>query len=319
MNLQEITPIVSFLNSISFIYKVQNNGWIQALCPFCDDATRKTSRITHGHFYISNTFNFCQCFRCNHSSSLSKALLSLGFNDKESLRLLTKDNSEHFTYYLNKLNTKKQRLHNITEYLYKYYDSFESKYPNEFIQFKQYIYKRCLGINPLMFFIKPTILENKYLVATFHNINGDEITSRYITKHKKHRYYIPPNRDKTYYYFEDIYSIDERQNIVITEGGFDLINLYNYWSDIEKDKSFYIAIGGKQFNKIIRELLCNYLLIGNYNFKVILDNDKGFKPTKLIWSCKNIITQFNPFCSVDFYQATLSKDVSDLMLLDKIS
>ena len=147
-------------------------------------------------------------------------------------------------------------------------------------------------------------------------MNGQEVTYRYITNHPKHRYFIPPAKVKPYYFFQDIYDIGTYKEITICEGGFDLLNLYNYCNKF--NNSFYISIGGKQFRKILKELITNYLLIGNYVFNIVLDNDENFKPTKLINACKDIVQQLNPHCKINFFIPTLSKDVTDLMYIERV-
>jgi hypothetical protein len=305
---------IHFLQSISFIYKDLQNGWVQILCPFCDDSTRKNSKISHGHFYLSKTFNYCNCFRCDYSNSLSKALISLGFNDKDSLKILTQNNTNNFYYFKNKLDVANSRDIAIHPFLEDNYQSFKEQYPNEFKQFLEYIYTRCYSIDPIKHLIQP-VIKDSYLMASFYNFNGQKVTSRFITPHPKYRYMIEPNK-RNYYFFQDIYNISDYDDIVICEGVFDLINLYRYYDNL--NNAFFIAIGGKQFRKILKELLSNYLLIGNYRFNIILDNDLNFKPTKLINSCTDIIQQLNPHSSANFYIPNIYKDVSDLMQLEKI-
>lgn len=306
--------IVYFLQSISSIYKELNNGWVQILCPFCDDSTRKNTKISHGHFYIAKTTNYCHCFRCEYQNSLSRALTSLGFSDKASLLILTQNNTNNFYYFKNKLKTV-DKIHNIFNFLDDYYVKFKSNHPNEFDEFLKYIYSRCSDINPIEFLIQP-IIKDGYLLAGFYNINGQYVTGRYITKHPKFRYLNENNAVKPYYFFQDIYNISDYSNIVICEGAFDLINLYRYYKHF--NNAFYIAIGGKQFNKILKELLTSYLLIGNYHFNIILDNDLNMKSTKLINSCSNTIQSLNPFATISFFIPSLYKDVSDLVQLEKL-
>lgn len=308
--------ITTFISSFSFIYKDNGNGWVTVLCPFCDDATRKSGKISHGHFNISVNFNYCHCFRCDYSNSFSKALISLGFNDKESLSLISRNNTNNFQYYINKFNTKNSKIENPILLLEKYYENFKQQNPNRFNEFLKYIDTRCGSIDPINFLLKPFINKDNYLLCGFYNINGQEVTYRFITQHPKFRYFIPPNKVKPYYFFQDIYEINNYKEITICEGAFDLINLYRYNTMIKN--SFYIAIGGKQFRKILKELITNYLLIGNYTFNIVLDNDLNFKPSKLISSCKDIVQQLNPYCKVNFFIPSLSKDVSDLMYLEKI-
>jgi len=300
--------VINYLSSISFIRKEINSDWIQILCPFCDDSSRKSSSISHGHFYICRNFNYCHCFRCDYANSFSRALISLGFNDKESLAKLTQNNTSNFFHFKNSLDKSYKKIDNRCE-------EFKSKHPKEFIEFQKYIYYRCGDIDIEKFLLMPRI-NNGWLMVDFYNSNGFLVTSRYLSNKQKIRYVIP-NGKKYYYFFQDIYNISDFSSIVICEGIFDLINLYRYYEKFRD--SFFIAINGKQFSKAIKELLCNYLLIGDYTFNIVFDNDSKLNmPNKLINSCKEVVQLLNPNCNINFYIPSTYKDISELTQLEII-
>jgi hypothetical protein len=314
-DISQYSDIKLFLNTISYIYKpVSNGSWLTILCPFCDDSTRKSGKITHGHFYIARYYNYCHCFRCDYSNSFTRTLAKLGFPNVELLKFLSKNNTEKYTYVHNKLSINNPNI--SKENLLEYYENFKQKFPDRFNNFLSYLNYRCLNIDPIDFLIKP-IIQNEYTLCSFYNYNGELSTSRFIN-HPKFRYIIPKN-SKPYYYFQNIYNIDECKNIVITEGAIDLINIFNYCNLFNNKNTFYISIGGKQFNKILKELISNYLLIGYYHFNIILDNDGNVNRfRKLINSCENNIYNLNTNCKISFYYPPNSKDFSDLNLLDKL-
>ena len=312
IDILQYPTLVNFLTSISFIFKPLSNGqYIEMFCPICDDATRKY-KPDHGHFNIARYGNFCKCFRCDYSNSLSRLLISLGYNDQTILSLLSRNNTQNFVYSnSNKLNNLADI--NIKQNLIDFYTNFEQTNNNVFKQYLNYIDNRMGNINPIDFFMKP-LINNGYLLVSFYNYNGSLVTSRYITPHKKFRYLIPSNQIKPYYYFQDLNNIDTYTSIVICEGAIDLINIYNYCMLFSG--AFFISIGGKQFKKILRELISNYLLIGSYIFNIIFDNDgKNWQFKKLISSCTDIVLSLNPNCSINFYYPIISKDFSDLNYL----
>jgi virulence-associated protein VapD len=315
IDILQYPSLVSFITSISPIFKPLSNGqWIQALCPFCDDSTRKY-KPDHGHFNIARFGNRVHCFRCEYSNSLSRAIISLGYNDYSVLALLSKNNTQNFVYAnSNKLNTSADV--NIQQKTIEYHEWFKQKDSKLFNEYLTYIDLRMGNIDPCKFFIRP-LYNNGYLLASFYNYNGILVTSRYITPHKKFRYLIPSNQIKPYYHFQPLIDIDTYTNIIICEGSIDLINIYNYNQYF--NNGFYISIGGKQFRKIIKDLITNYLLIGNYTFNIILDNDgNNWKFKKLITSCVDMILSLNNQISINFYYPPLSKDFSDLNFIEKL-
>ena len=143
------------------------------------------------------------------------------------------------------------------------------------------------------------------------NYNGESISARNITG--KHRYQILGSRK--YYYFQNIMNIDRYKNIVITEGTFDLINLYNYYYAF-KD-SFFVSIGGNNYKGIIVDLINSFLLVGKYNIRVVFDKGLKFQD-RIISSIVNQSNILNPEMTFEFFLPTLSKDVSEIMMLEKL-
>jgi hypothetical protein len=305
--LDNFPDIISHLQKNSNIYRDRNNGWIEIFCPYCNDSTRKHSP-DHGHFYISKTFQFCNCFRCDTHVSLIKVLYDTGFNNEHIIRQLKSYNYNYTYYNCNETVNKKQIID-----FNKIYLDFKNTNFNEFCLFKNYISARLSNVNPIEFKIFPSINQYGQLLCNFLNSNNKLITSRIISPLNNKLRYINAN-EKEYYFFQDINKIDEYKSIVICEGCFDLINLYNYSRFID---SFFIAINGKFYQKAIETIISKYLLINKVHVNIIFDIDIYNKNLikKKINNSMNII---NPRITFSFFEPKLSKDVSELMYLQEI-
>lgn len=306
-DLNKYPEILALLKSISFIYKNQANGWIQILCPYCNDANRKGGSINHGHFYISTTFNYCQCFRCEYSNSFTKFLMDANYENTTVIKELS---SQSGTYTYSNTKNRNILIPNIREYLS---EEYEKQLPI-LKEFLKYIYKRCLNINPLNFLLCPGKINNN-IVCSFYNYNGMNISSRLIHTVTSIRYIKPNVTD--YYFFQDINQITEYNNIVICEGGFDLINLFEYSSFFDNKRTFYIAINGRDYTRIIRNLLADYLLIGKYTINIVFD--AGILNINKIKNINKFIAlRLNPNITFQYFQPRISKDVSEIMAITKV-
>lgn len=310
-SLENYPTIQHHLRTISTIYKPTSGGsWIQIFCPYCDDSTRKANP-THGHCYIASQFPYFICFRCNVNGSLLKLLLDTNFTDANTIEEIKRFVHTNFKYHRSKRVslTHKDTQQIITDFL-----NFRSSNPTYFDLFLDYIYKRCLHINPIDFNLKPTLLENRYLAVSFQNYYNQPCGFRYIN-HPRKRYTY---QQRNYYYFQDLSKIIYYPNIVLCEGTFDLINLYSYSVNFNKIKSFFIAIGGSSFESCVRYLVSNFLLIGPYCFNIVFDNDFKFKKYT-IHRLYKIISELNSEIQFKFYEPIAGKDVSDCQLLNETS
>ncbi len=308
-DLNTFPPIIHHLRSISTIYKPTSGGkWIQLYCPYCNDSNRKLNP-DHGHLYICTTFPYFTCFRCNKSGGLLYLLQNTGFNDNNILKYLKSLHTSNIYYN----NYKQLKLSNNNIYydeLIKIHMDFKKLDLKKYNIFSKYIYNRCLNIDPIDFFIYPIII-NGEVCCQFKNSNFDICTTRYLNKFNKQRYI---NINKNYYYFQDIKLIINYNSIVISEGAFDLINLYNYFKQFKN--SFFIAAGGAALHKLFNILLSQFLLIGKYTINIVLDNNYDFT-NSIINGCK-YYAQINPNIILQFWKPAMSKDVSDIMLLNQI-
>lgn len=303
-DLLDYLEIIDHLKTNSKIYKqTSNKEWIQILCPYCDDAYRKTN-INHGHFYIARYFNFCQCFRCETKKSIKQFLLDTGFNNKLLLKNIFKQN---YNISYNK-ETTFGHISNID--IISKHIKFKNQFPNKYKQFLDYLINRVGDINFKKFKVYPEIINNK-LVIVFNNYLNEISTIRFIDENNIKYFKLKNN---TFYYFQDI---DYYPNIVICEGVFDLINLYKYNTLFNNDNTFYVALNGRSYiSDIIKIILDNYM-IGKYIIHIIFDKNVN-NIEKIKFSLESKISLLNSNIKIKYYSPTILKDVSEFNLIELI-
>jgi len=303
--------IILHLKTISRRYHIHSSGWIECFCPYCDDGTRKLNP-SHGHFYIGSNIAYCHCFRCGIKLGLYKFLIDTSFSDTSLIEQL-----KHLSGFVyNKSKISGIKTHNtsriqIFEKINNQYNWMKNNHPDQLQRYFTYLKSRCLDIDPFKFFLLPSY-KNNNLQVQFLNYNGELITARNIDNAKV-RYEIFGSQK--YYYFQDLLNVDIYNSIIITEGAFDIINLYNYYYPF-KD-SFFICIGGNNYKGIVTDIINSLLLIGKYIIRIVLDRGLKFQ-TQIINSILNAVNILNPEIILEFYLPSLSKDVSELMLLVRI-
>lgn len=312
-NIEDYPDIIFHLKSISNICSKENSGWYSIFCPYCDDATRKFNP-RHGHFHISSSYTFCHCFRCGKRVSLYNLLVDTKFKNEEILSKIKAIGNFTYNHQKTILYEKQTEINKLYSNLLKSYIWMQCNKPNELHIIKKYLEKRFLEINPIPFLIHPTLYNNKEPAIQFFNFSGYSVVTRLINNPSMR--YINKNKNQLYY-FQDILSIDEKQNIIITEGPIDLINAYNYCNIFNRDNSFYIAINGIHYKKSIIDIINNFLLIGKYNISIIFDqNVKNLN--SIILTTKNACNELNPEIHLQCFKPIVSKDISECMNIEQI-
>lgn len=293
--------IVDHLKTISKIYKVnRSNDWIQILCPYCDDAHRKTN-INHGHFYISRYYNFCQCFRCENETrtSIKQFLIDTNFSNIDLLRKLFKNSNIKFSKNHN-FNYKKNL--NISDYHINFI-----KYNKNYNDFINYVYNRLGNIDFEKFMIYPKIVEDKLAVA-FNNYYNEFVTARFINHNI--RYFKP--KDTPLYHIQNPF---DYTNIVITEGIFDCITLYKYSTLFSNKNHIFFAMNGRNYISSINKIISNYYMVGNYNFHIVFDKGVNLNIKRKIILKNNVL---NPKIKFNFYTPYLSKDINEFNFIKQV-
>jgi hypothetical protein len=289
------------------LFKNTGKNFYQVFCFYCDDFNRN-NHVDHGHGNLGLDTLHYFCWRCEVSKSLLQYLIDQGFNDLKIINNLKK--LKQSSYIFNR-NTDHLNLENFNKVdIKKKHLEFKRRDSNEYDEFLNYINKRCGSIDIIKYGISPLKRDSDLLIE-FYNFIGVAVTARVINNPRK-RYLKYQNSD--YYYFQNIYNILNYKNITISEGIFDIINISNYLYNLKN--SFFFAINSRNYSSILKYLLTNYFLIGKYDFHIIFDKDiMNLKNTKS--KLLSLKYQYNPEVNINFYIPSLTKDVSDLILIER--
>ena len=297
--------IIYHIKNYSRIFKLNSKqDWIQILCPYCDDATRKSSGISHGHFYLSRNFNFAQCFRCDTKTSIKKFLIDIHFENKNLLNSIFKNNLN-----VNYSSEIKRGYYDNENIIIKH-ETFRKNNLNDYRKFVNYINKRVGNIDFEKFFLYPIYINSKVCVS-FNNSLNEVSTIRFIDNNNIKYYKL---QNSVNYFFQQPNNFNE---IVVCEGAFDLINLYKYSPLFNTNNTFYIALNGRSYISNLSSIIINNFMIGNYNINIIFDKDiKNIETIKKQIHLKTNL--LNPEITTKFYIPTLFKDVSEFNQLQII-
>ena len=299
-NIDKIDSIITHIKTISPDIFKNNGNEIVICCPFCDDATRKSGKIDHGHCYISMDHPVFNCFRCGTSGTLLKLLINTNYDNQDGIDYISSfmkyNFIKHKNYKFNK--TIVSPINKTIDYI----NEFKLNHKSEFIIFENYIKDRIGTTDYLSFLIYPKLMASN-IGCSFLNYDSELVTTRWVNS--KYRYTDEKN---TIYYFQDII-FENITDIIITEGCFDAINLYLYSNNFNRN-SFYISVCGKKYISCIEYLLLNHITIGKYNIHLLFDNDcLDYK--KYIRIAKKLIDLYNPKIQIKGWLPTIGKDFSD--------
>jgi hypothetical protein len=264
-------------------YQTTNRKEVRVICPYCNDGKHKDA----GKLYISMTppFKF-HCFRCETSGVLnSETLRDLEIYDNElNMSLIGANKNYKATQGISKISFKKRNLKNIA------YDTensanacaylnnrYGTNYSNEFL-----VEKFKAITDPVEFFKENAIYvnNNQFDYANsigFISSDSSHLIFRDITNLQKNRYnnicLCPEEQlttiSKAYNISGDIDIMAEEINLVITEGTFDIIGVYNITPDAEKENTIFAAACGKAYNAVI----LNYIRKGFLNMNITIYSD----------------------------------------------
>lgn len=304
----EHPTIIQFLKNTSTVFRISGSE-IMIHCPYCNDALRKDAH-RHGHLYISTQNPVFHCFRCESSGSLGNLLQDLGFDDQDIIKSL-----------LSKIRFNISKSDNIFKIVKSNNINFYTKNLNyrngnqqDFEVFQNYVYGRiCKNVDYSYFRLTPEKINNK-LCVSIYNYYNNFVTARIIFPTNNYRYIKNKNSQELYFFQE--FDFDKYKNIVLAEGPFDIISLYQFGL-FPKNKTFYLSILGKNYVKICEWLISNHLLFGEYNLNLIFDNDNKFinNTVKISNFVKN---RLNPNIKINGYRPIYTNDVGDLPLIREI-
>jgi len=239
--------------------------------------------------------------------------LDMGYSNQPIIKAMKALKQSGYIYKGTKKNTRSNYDIELKDKLRNNYKLFQREYPEQYNRFMQYITYRLGDINPIKYGISPLMKNNKLLIE-FYNSSGNPITARFIEKNNM-RYL--KYKDSGYYYYQSIKDITGYNDITISEGIFDIINLSNYYPNFKEN--FFFAINGRKYTSILSYLISKYFLIGKYNFNIVFDSDvSNIEKTKQ--EMINIKLKLNKQCTLKFYKPDIKsiKDVSNLMTLKEI-
>jgi hypothetical protein len=318
-NITNFVDIVQFIESnYKFNLNINwNKEWVVTFCPFCNDATRKQNP-NHGHLNFHKYTPFVHCFRCSYSSSLSEFLKDCDFPNKQIILKISKyDRFSKFTHHSNnnldnisEINADQYKT-NFTDYC----QNFRKYHFDDYIRYSIYMSERIGDYEPSQFFIRPNYYNFKgenILICEFLNYDLQLVSRRIVPPRDYIVRYIKHSKAVIYYY-QPIYKLIDYKDIVVCEGPFDLINLYN--TRVIGSDYFYISMNGPYYKKQLRNIISNFLMIGEYNIYIVVDND--LPNLKLLTRvCSKLANDLNSSINVYFYRPTVSKDVSEYMLIE---
>lgn len=298
----KITPIINHLKSISNYYK-ESSKEIVIFCSYCDDATRP--KANHGHLYISKEYPVFNCFRCSSSGNLIRLLIDTGFQDDETLNYLSQFIKYKVIKDYYKSKKKATKLKQVHDAIILRNLEFEMKFKDKFEIFQNYLYMRLGHVDFSNFLISPTHFNNK-LACVFTNSDNEDVSLRLIETASDFRYHIMNSVSGQYYFQEK--NFEKYSSVVLTEGPFDMLNLYIY-NDLFKN-CFFISLNGKKYNSAIESLILEDFLIGELEINMIFDNDvKNYNA--YIYRAKRLAMIYNPNVIIKGFLPSIGKDTGD--------
>lgn len=307
--------IISHIKSYSKIFIPNSRqDWIQVFCPYCDDSHRKSGLISHGHMYLSRYSNFCHCFRCDTNTSIKKFMIDIGFNNLQLLNQVIPKSYNHTFFSSNCIKSNQTHISQLKN-IEIMHNEFREKYPEKYQQFLKYIFSRLGSIDLYQFFIEPILYNNDQLGINFKNYFQYPSVIRLIDN--KNQRYIKPQNSQLYFFQNPSEQLTKQNQIVLTEGQFDLLTLYLYNENFNRN-CFYVAINGKSYLSSLIKLISNYCMIGKYTVNIIFDGDIN-NPLYLLKQYHSKLTNLNPKIKLVGYHPIYSNDVNGFNFIQRVS
>lgn len=325
-DLTKLPSISHHLSSIAGGMWVDKGSHYNSFCPFCDDQTRKYNP-SHGHLYVAKILPVFICHRCSASGSILKLLAFTNFDDQETLNYLR--SILKFNFSKDYFSSNKPKIKQTTQQLSKVItEKIKSVDENSLNIFNSYLYSRLGTINYSKFLLYPEFIQpndkinQKVLSVAFNNSLNNYCGARLINQIGKIRY----KTQKDAYYFFQPYDFENINNIIISEGLFDILNIYLYNNTFSHRDSFYMSISGKNYISAIEKLICQELLIGKFNINLIIDIDEKYNTSNstktyiniLKYKAEKICNKLNQNISISIYKPVEGlKDIGEYPLLIK--
>lgn len=265
-------------------HQTTNRKEISVRCPYCGDSKSNLS-ATHLYIEMRPPFRF-HCFKCETSGVLNnETFRDLGiYNNELSINVLNANKQYKSTAGIQKVSFKKKVLKNIpynTALSVNAVNYFNSRYGTNFSN--EFIIERFKAVtDPIQFFRDNQIYipPNQYdftKAIGFISSDSSHIVFRDISGTQKRRYYnlnLFPNDNistisKTYNISNNINVMTNKTKLVITEGIFDIIGVYNHFYLNDYNDTIFAAACGKGFNAVI----LNYIRMGFLDLDITIFSD----------------------------------------------
>lgn len=268
-------------------YQTTNKKEVRVRCPYCGDSRRD---LSSAHLYIEMRAPFrFHCFKCETSGVLNnQTLRDLEiFDTSMNTNIIVANKVLRENQGIQKIQIgKRKKLVNIpdeSDITLKNLSYFNNRFNISFD--KDYISSKFRTIlNPIKFFADNNIFVPKghYDFSNaigFISTDNSHIVFRDTSGLQQRRYYnmnITPNEiedisSKIFNISSSINTMAEKVNLVITEGIFDIIGVYNhfYKNTSFEENTIFTAACGKGFNAVI----LNYIRTGFLDLDITIYSD----------------------------------------------
>lgn len=303
------------LDSVRPAYLSTNKMEISVRCPFCGDSRKSKSSA---HLYISMKPPFMyDCKKCHSHGVLNEDLLrrlSI-YSSDAAAAVIEADKSartkgvSHFSFKSRKLEvTSEPDRFSAAKKAY-----FDGRYGMDFdIGYISEKYHAVL--NSESFFGDNHIWRSQAFdfdhAIGFVSADNSCVIFRDITGQQPKRYFNltvdqdNPNSSKIYNIASKIDILSDEVNLIMAEGIFDIIGVYEFFYKGKVDESKYIfaAVCGKDYDSVIRK----YVRMGFLNLKVSIYSDSDVDVSYFAWLKKNSI--YLQDAPLEVYYNTIEKD-----------
>lgn len=267
-------------------YTTTSKKEIRVRCPYCGDSTKNPS-AAHMYIEMKPPFRF-HCFKCETSGVLNAQVFrDLGLDDQEPQAAVINANKNLKKEPGSaKILSKKKKLRDAivdtptSQAAVAYFNSrYNFELTNEYISKKF----KCVT-DPIEFFKANNIYAPKNNQFDFTGaigfVSGDasHIIFRDIAGRSAQRYYnlnlLPANElglgSKSYMISGEVDAMAEEVTLVITEGIFDIIGVYeHFFKDRDKKNVIFAAACGKAYAAVILSVI----RLGFLNLKIVIFSD----------------------------------------------
>lgn len=266
-------------------YFTTNKKELRVRCPYCGDSRKDP---THAHLYIQMKppFKF-YCQKCNTGGVLnSKTMRDFQLYDTEiavSLSQMSKHLTETRGYSSTSFRKREYKMEAVdSKQSFDCCQYFNSRFNTNFSN--QYIVERFKAVTDIDSFVINNSLNLNFVQYDLRNSIGfmsadnSHIVFRDISGFQPRRYFnlsLVPDDDfeinKFYALKTSVDILQPEINLVLTEGIFDIIGVFNHFYGENTENTIFAAACGKGYNSVISNFIHKGFL--NMNITIYSDAD----------------------------------------------